>query len=120
MDRCDMQDKKIDRLVGGHNYLDGERLLDNQDLCLLLKVSAKTLQRYRKKGILPYLTLDGRCYYRESDGDLLLIATYNPTATGRKPGSLYVYSLKTMEKVKEYVGICEKPVAVAYKFPTSN
>ena len=50
----------------------------------------------------------------------LLIATYNPTATGRKPGSLYVYSLKTMEKVKEYVGICEKPVAVAYKFPTSN
>ena len=54
------------------------------------------------------------------DDDLLLIATYNPTATGRKPGSLYVYSLKTMEKVKEYVGICEKPVAVAYKFPTSN
>lgn len=67
MDRFDMQDKKIDRLVGGHNYLDGERLLDNQDLCLLLKVSAKTLQRYRKKGILPYLTLDGRCYCRESD-----------------------------------------------------
>ena len=67
MDRFDMQDKKIDRLVGGHNYLNGERLLDNQDLCLLLKVSAKTLQRYRKKGILPYLTLDGRCYYRESD-----------------------------------------------------
>ena len=54
------------------------------------------------------------------DDDQLLIATYNPTATGRKPGSLYVYSLKTMEKVKEYVGICEKPVAVAYKFPTSN
>ena len=47
--------------------MDGEKLLDNQDLCLLLKVSAKTLQRYRKKGILPYLTLDGRCYYRESD-----------------------------------------------------
>ena len=67
MDRFDMQDKKIDRLVGGHNYLDGERLLDNQDLCLLLKVSAKTLQRYRKKGILPYLTLDGRCYYRATD-----------------------------------------------------
>ena len=67
MDRFDIQDKKIARLVNGHNYLDGEKLLDNQDLCLLLKVSAKTLQRYRKKVILPYLTLDGRCYYRESD-----------------------------------------------------
>lgn len=41
MDRFDMQDKKIDRLVNEHNYLDGEKLLDNQDLCLLLKVSAK-------------------------------------------------------------------------------
>lgn len=54
------------------------------------------------------------------DDDLLLIATYNPTVTDRKPGSLYIYSLKTMEPVKEYVGICERPVAVAYKFPTSN
>lgn len=67
MDRFDMLDKKIDRMAGGHNCLNGERLLDNQDLCFLLKVSNKTLQRYRKKKILPYLMLDGRCYYRESD-----------------------------------------------------
>lgn len=67
MDRFDMLDKKIDRMAGGHNSLNGERLLDNQDLCFLLKVSNKTLQRYRKKKILPYLMLDGRCYYRESD-----------------------------------------------------
>ncbi len=67
MDRFDMQDKKIDRMITHHNCFDGEKLLDNQDLMLFLKVSAKTLQRYRKKGILPYLMLDGRCYYRESD-----------------------------------------------------
>lgn len=54
------------------------------------------------------------------DDDLLLIATWNPTVKDRKPGSLYVYSLKSMTPVKEYVGICEKPVAVAYKFPTTN
>lgn len=54
------------------------------------------------------------------DHDLLLIATYNPTATDRKPGSLRIYSLKTMEPIKEYVGICDRPVAVAYKFPSSN
>ena len=57
MDRLDMQDKKIDRLLSAHNYLNGEKLLDNQDLCFMLKVSVKTLQRYRKKGILPYLLL---------------------------------------------------------------
>jgi hypothetical protein len=31
----------------------------------LLKVSPRTLQRYRTKGILPYIKLDdGRCYYK--------------------------------------------------------
>ena len=44
-----------------------EELLDNQDLCLLLKVAPRTLTRYRKKGILPFLMLDGRCYYRATD-----------------------------------------------------
>ena len=41
MDRLDMQDKKIDRLLSGHNYLNGEKLLDNQDLCFMLKVSSQ-------------------------------------------------------------------------------
>ena len=67
MDRLDIQDKKIDRLMNSHNCLNGEKLLDNQDLCFMLKVSVKTLQRYRKKGILPYLLLDGKYYYRASD-----------------------------------------------------
>ena len=43
MDRLDMQDKKIDRLMNSHNCLNGEKLLDNQDLCFMLKVSVKTL-----------------------------------------------------------------------------
>ena len=68
MDRFDMTEKKIDRLATQRNCLDGEKLLDNQDLMFLLKVSLRTLQRYRKKGILPYIKLDdGRCYYKATD-----------------------------------------------------
>ena len=68
MDRFDMTEKKIDRLATQRNCLDGEQLLDNQDLMFLLKVSLRTLQRYRKKGILPYIKLDdGRCYYKATD-----------------------------------------------------
>lgn len=68
MDRFDMLDKKIDRLTTQRNCLDGEQLLDNQDLMFLLKVSSRTLQRYRTKGILPFIKLDdGRCYYKASD-----------------------------------------------------
>ena len=49
---------------GAHH---GQARHAGQDLCFLLKVSVKTLQRYRKKGILPYLLLDGKYYYRASD-----------------------------------------------------
>ncbi len=39
-----------------------DNLLDNQDLCLLFKVSIKTLQRYRAIGVLPYfLPLVEKC-----------------------------------------------------------
>ncbi len=68
LDRFDMLDKKIERLTTQRNCLDGEQLLDNQDLMFLLKVSTRTLQRYRTKGILPYIKLDdGRCYYKATD-----------------------------------------------------
>ena len=40
-----------------------DNLLDNQDLCLLFKVSIKTLQRYRAIGVLPYFTISGKVYY---------------------------------------------------------
>ena len=45
----------------------GQGLLDNQDLCLLFKVSIKTLQRYRAIGALPYFTISGKVYYKASD-----------------------------------------------------
>ena len=44
-----------------------DNLLDNQDLCLLFKVSIKTLQRYRANGVLPYFTICGKVYYKASD-----------------------------------------------------
>lgn len=46
---------------------DNEKILDNQDLCFLFKVSKRTLQRYRDKGILPYFKVGERVYYKASD-----------------------------------------------------
>ena len=67
MDRFDKLDEKMERMIKQKNWLDGEQILDNQDLCQLLNVSHRTLQRYRMKGILPYFNIDGRNYYRSSD-----------------------------------------------------
>lgn len=44
-----------------------ERLLDNQDLCLLLQVSKRSLQRYRSEGHLPYRMLHHKIYYKVRD-----------------------------------------------------
>ena len=47
--------KDLKSLINTDNVLDdNEKLLDNQDLAFLLKVSFRTLQRYRVSGQLPY------------------------------------------------------------------
>lgn len=46
---------------------DEEKLLDNQDLAFLLKVSYRTLQRYRASGKLPYFMIGHKTYYRTTD-----------------------------------------------------
>ena len=44
-----------------------DKLLDNQDLCLLFKVSTRTLQRLRSKKMLSFMMISGKAYYRASD-----------------------------------------------------
>lgn len=43
------------------------RLFNNQDLCLLLQISKRSLQRYRSTGALPYKILGKKTYYSEDD-----------------------------------------------------
>jgi DNA-binding transcriptional MerR regulator len=45
----------------------GEMLLDNHDLCVMLNVSKRTLQRYRSLGWLPFERIDQKTYYLESE-----------------------------------------------------
>lgn len=45
LDKAETREKHL-------NYLNGERLYDNQEVCLLLRISKRTLQRYRNNGVL--------------------------------------------------------------------
>lgn len=67
LERIEMLERKLEKLNNSKSQLNGEALLDNQDLCLLLKVSNRTLQRYRSTGILPYRRIQQKVYYLESD-----------------------------------------------------
>lgn len=67
MGRFDRLDKFMEIMSGRHNVLNGERLLDNQDLCQMLNVSKRTLQRYRSAGELTYITIHHKIFYTEKN-----------------------------------------------------
>jgi hypothetical protein len=60
--------KYLKSLVNTNEVFDkDEKLLDNTDLCFMLHVSKRTLQRYRREGKLPYILLGQKIYYKTSD-----------------------------------------------------
>lgn len=67
MDRFDILNEHINDVHKQRNNIDGEELLDNQDLLQMLKISNRSLQRYRSTGKLPYYTISGKIYYKSSD-----------------------------------------------------
>ncbi|WP_199117797.1 helix-turn-helix domain-containing protein [Pedobacter sp. ASV28] len=67
MERFDILGERLNQAQTNCNALDGEVLLDSQDLFRMLKVSNRSLQRYRSSGRLPYYTISGKLYYKLSD-----------------------------------------------------
>jgi len=43
--------------------------LDHQDVCKILNISKRTLDKYRERGMLPYSKIGGKVFYRLSDID---------------------------------------------------
>jgi|LSQX01.2.fsa_nt_gb hypothetical protein len=66
MERFDILKEYVLNIKKERHSIDGEELLDNQDLLLMLKISHRSLQRYRSKGKLPYYTISGKLYYKPS------------------------------------------------------
>lgn len=67
LDKLEEVGKDVKSLQTNPEVMPGDKLLDNQDLCLLFKVSIRTLQRLRSKNELPYMLISGKVYYRASD-----------------------------------------------------
>lgn len=67
MTRFDLLSENFTLASNNRNNIDGEELLDNQDVLQMLKISIRSLQRYRSSGKLPYYTISGKLYYKLSD-----------------------------------------------------
>ena len=59
LDKLEEVGKDVKSLQTNPEVMPGDKLLDNQDLCLLFKVSTRTL--------LPFMMISGKAYYRASD-----------------------------------------------------
>jgi hypothetical protein len=62
----------------------GEILLDNQDLCVMLNVTKRTLQRYRSLGWLPFRQIDQKTYYLKSEVDKFIKEHFEKRHKNRK------------------------------------
>lgn len=49
-----------------------DKWLDNQEVCLMLNITKRTLQTYKDKGLLSYSKLNRKNYYKRSDVKALL------------------------------------------------
>ena len=67
MERFDKIEDKLSRMNLQTSALDGDKLLDNQDMCELLGITKRTLARYRQKKLVTYYMIDGRTYYKSSE-----------------------------------------------------
>lgn len=77
MDRFEILNDHISDIQKKRNSIDGEELLDNQDLLQMLKISPRSLQRYRSTGKLPYYTISGKLYYKLTDVHQFVRESFN-------------------------------------------
>lgn len=74
--RFDRIDRHLEKMAIKEKLLEGEKLLDNQDVCQLLNISKRTLQRYRSSGELPYQMIYHKTFYKESDVEAFIKANF--------------------------------------------
>lgn len=72
MERFDKIEDRLNRMNRLATALDGDKLLDNQDMCELLGITKRTLARYRQKKLVTYYMIDGRTYYKSSEIEAFL------------------------------------------------
>ncbi|WP_255502283.1 helix-turn-helix domain-containing protein [Olivibacter sp. XZL3] len=48
--------------------------MDNQEVCLMLGITKRTLQSHKDKGLLPFSKLNRKNYYKLSDVQRLLVS----------------------------------------------
>lgn len=60
-------EEKLDRSLRIKDCLNGDTLMDNGDICRLLGITKRTLQRYRQLRLITYYLIEGKTFYKSSE-----------------------------------------------------
>lgn len=64
--------KRMEHLCHLHGDRDISEWLDNQDVCLLLNISPRTLQTFRDNGTLAFTQISHKTFYKPEDVEKIL------------------------------------------------
>ncbi len=81
--RFSEMENKVTRLCSPAKDTGLKKWMDNQDVCDVLRISKRTLQVYREKGLLPFTRIKNKFFYKPEDVQSLLESSYHPQK--RKP-----------------------------------
>lgn len=68
--------KKIEEILSRLIKSEKEEFIDNQDFLQLMKITARTAQKWRDTGVIGYSLICGKVYYKKEEITLLLRNSY--------------------------------------------
>jgi len=98
MERFDILMELVSGAKNQRTIIDGEELLDNQDILQILKISPRSLQRYRSSGKLPYYTISGKIYYKLSDVHQFIRESFTSPLSKAKVNGWQMMSIKANQR----------------------
>lgn len=95
--------EKLENLKGRQTSKSLDDWMDNQEVCMALNISQRTLQALRSNGTLPFSQIDRKTYYRRQDVIRLIEKERkdNPDKSGTNS-----YKQTTLPYVKGYTSLC--------------
>lgn len=67
MERFGAFTQKVEAICNRNSDKSMKKWLDNQDVCVILNISKRSLQNYRDNGTLPYTQIGHKMYYKPDD-----------------------------------------------------
>ena len=105
--RFSMIEKKVTGICNPAKDAGLKKWMDNQEVCGILRISKRTLQVYREKGLLPFTRVKNKFFYKPEDVQNMLESSYHPQK--RKRIDTIFKGLENMERMIDAIRTAPRP-----------